>query len=403
MTRATKDIALAVVTLPTDMQVRNVSPFKLLTDSGYCIRPEEVAEREVAEALASSPGLLDHWVVYSGDKRTDSGWYIQQIPEGWQVGHWSRTHRFQHVATYTDKLEACARFIKLEIEDIRGRCPSKANHPLPEASKPATDINIPVTNPELVHAIEAFRATPTPETEQAMVEALRPALFLVPFEGDLGPRQETADGKTVLLQGATINFPLLSDPQGQPLNIAFTDWEELYRWRSEPNQKTLVSPFTDLASLALNENSRSIGVMINPSGNAPLFINRDRLARLTGHVNPVQTDKEEEVLTGEPAEYPLALAQAIADTAKYMREIKRVWLALMQRQHEPSQSFLVVVEFEGDRRLLFDRIGKAAVPHLPDGKSLDMVPANTPFGQSVIANRKPFFRRGWLGTSFSPP
>ena len=57
---------------------------------------------------------------YADDKRTSSGWYVTLNDEGcYEAGYiadvWTRTNRVR----YDNAIDACAAFIKREIEDIR--------------------------------------------------------------------------------------------------------------------------------------------------------------------------------------------------------------------------------------------------------------------------------------------
>jgi hypothetical protein len=57
-------------------------------------------------------------LIYSSDKRTGSGWYILDAGDGkYQVGFYPEDNNI-HVREYTDLNEACAVFIKQELEAI---------------------------------------------------------------------------------------------------------------------------------------------------------------------------------------------------------------------------------------------------------------------------------------------
>ena len=94
---------------------------------------------------------------------------------------------------------------------------------------------------------------------------------------------------------------------------------------------------------------------------------------------------------GEPREYPKEMVEAISAYAKDVSAIKAIWLKLMIKEGE--QSFLLIVDAEGDVRSLFQGIANVAVKHLPKGMYIDMVPANEEFGKSA-ATGEPFYERG---------
>jgi len=59
--------------------------------------------------------------LHSEDKRSNSVWYFQQEnEETFVVGFFDRKNsKMNQLIKYTDRIEACAAFIKREIEDIR--------------------------------------------------------------------------------------------------------------------------------------------------------------------------------------------------------------------------------------------------------------------------------------------
>lgn len=58
------------------------------------------------------------------------------------------------------------------------------------------------------------------------------------------------------------------------------------------------------------------------------------------------------------------------------------------------ESFLIVVDLQGDRRKIFDAIGQAAASHLKSGQFIDMVPFSDSFGMNAVKNHKPFYKKG---------
>lgn len=255
------------------------------------------------------------------------------------------------------------------------------------------DINKPVSNPELVHAIEAFLAEQTQQNEQVMVALLKTAYFLMVFDGNLIHDTPDAEGRITIQAKSTLELPMFSNSEGKSLHFAFTDWAALGEWNNAPNQNTLVVQLDDIASMVLSEKLDCAGAVINPCGQ-DLFLDRQRLAYLTGRANPQVIKEDTQVMIGEPANYPSALVDAVIKTAKPLREVKKIWLALMVKEGE--QSYLLVVDHKGDRSQVNNAIAQATMPHL-DRMFLDIVDADSDFGKSAIGSRKPFFKRGLFG------
>jgi hypothetical protein len=94
--------------------------YELLRQTGYFKLYDEVSEAGIREALARHPECVDEWISYSEDKRARSGWYIKQEDDTiYKVGCLSPEGGKNIETTYVDRIDACAVFIKHELEDIR--------------------------------------------------------------------------------------------------------------------------------------------------------------------------------------------------------------------------------------------------------------------------------------------
>jgi hypothetical protein len=250
------------------------------------------------------------------------------------------------------------------------------------------DINKPVTNPELIDAINELQNEPNSDNEKVFIDMLVKANFIVPVEGEMAHGEPDYNGSVTLEKETKIDLPMLCDELKNLWHIAFTDWPSLYKWRKIIDEKVLVLPFSDFPALILHENVNSSGFIINPcSHNLP--VSRQLLAHLSGCSNPIKIKESIQVKIGEPADYPHLLADGITALLKTMREVKKAWILLMQREGE--QSFLIVVDFNGDKQKIFDAIGKSAASNLKPNQFVDMVSFKDDFGSNAVKNYKPFY------------
>ena len=115
------DMLAQIVTLPQKFHsLGNVSIFALLEATGYFELHNQVSEEDIRAALLRCPECVEEWMQYAEDKRNSSGWYVTLNDEGcYETGFVAdartRTNRVQ----YDNAIDACAAFIKHEIEDIR--------------------------------------------------------------------------------------------------------------------------------------------------------------------------------------------------------------------------------------------------------------------------------------------
>ena len=115
------NIATAVIQIPrTFGNLGNVSIFSLLKGTGYFEMHDQVSEAEIHEALIRQPECVDDWMLYSDDKRSSEGWYLKQgNGSSYTVGFYTGKASDNRQIQYSDRLDACAAFIKHEIEVIR--------------------------------------------------------------------------------------------------------------------------------------------------------------------------------------------------------------------------------------------------------------------------------------------
>ncbi len=161
------------------------------------------------------------------------------------------------------------------------------------------DINQPVENSDLVAAIERLLENETPETEAAMIAALKEAHFLSPVTITPPPPAPGPEGMVKFPEGTTIGFSLFTGPDGQSiLYPAFTDWGELRKWQNDPEQQTLVTRLGDFTGLLSNNNYE--GVIVNPCTHR-LLLTRERIALLTGKAIPYAVPEGTKYQVGTPA------------------------------------------------------------------------------------------------------
>ena len=106
-----------ILRIVKDFNNSTVSIHDLLEQTKYSKHANQISEHDLYTKLKASPGIVNDWFSYSEDKRTDRGWYIKQINKNtFIVGFLDETGKKEF--KYRDKLKACAKFIKHEIDMI---------------------------------------------------------------------------------------------------------------------------------------------------------------------------------------------------------------------------------------------------------------------------------------------
>ena len=114
------DALNGLINLPRKFNsVINKSIYDLLKETGYFEIHDKISVESIHNRLAQSPEYVEDWILYSEDKRSSSVWHFkQEDSQRYVVGFLDGKGNNSH-SKYHDRLEACAIFIKHEIDNIR--------------------------------------------------------------------------------------------------------------------------------------------------------------------------------------------------------------------------------------------------------------------------------------------
>lgn len=257
------------------------------------------------------------------------------------------------------------------------------------------DVNKPLENFRLNVLLKETKENQT-ETGMNMLfeEIVMNAHFLsVIFLSELPKPNE--DGTATFQKNTTMQMPMLSSAGGKHFYPVFTDHAELARWQKMEKPNTLILTFDDYSAF-LEKNEQAEGIVINPFSDN-FVLNRKLMAHLktqkdlrTKGVSRNKITKDTKVMVGEPKEYPTEMMEALQAHMKGVPAIERAWLRLMIKDN--VQSFLVVVDFAGNREEIFGQIAAVARPYLKN-IYLDMIPYQDGFGEKAVENVEPFYQK----------
>ena len=255
----------------------------------------------------------------------------------------------------------------------------------------------PIENPQLVAAMDTMAKIPTPENEAVLIAELKQARFLAPIRPSSMPPSADAAFERMAIQ-----FEMLVDTYQNSWFPAFTDNDEVSKWKHAPDQQGLALTLDNYLDILENNPAEQTGVVINPYHHN-LQLTRRELYRITGKVMPYTMREGTHIALASPANWPRELADALDAHLRTQPTVRAAWLQTMTRKKEGSalvvaegekeESYLLIVDHDGDRRELFDSIGEAAKPHLGIGEYLDILPATEQVVLSVIQNVPPFYTK----------
>lgn len=144
--------------------------------------------------------------------------------------------------------------------------------------------NKPVSNPMLAGAIELMVTEPTPEHKRTFLEEILKSELLCPAFINPPPEIDES-GIPRLGDNTKVQIPTLYTPEGVQYFLAFTDKEELYKWKSEEEcPYTYACSFDDFVMLLRHREPDGTpgpaqGVVINPCG-CNYVLDKDKVANI---------------------------------------------------------------------------------------------------------------------------
>lgn len=193
--------------------------------------------------------------------------------------------------------------------------------------------------------------------------------------------------------GTAFRFRLVRKLFGGQYIPVFTDMERLNAWGGEPGRVAVKLSFDEISRL-LRIPSVVGGVCVNPGCESAL-IPLNMIARVDGSLMPKSFRKDETVMLGEPKEYPNGIDDAMRRYLAARPEVSRAYFCLMIRGD--FQSYLLVVDCDGDALPVFEGAADAAAEHLDPGGVIDFAVASSEFGKAVTRGRRPFYRKDSVG------
>lgn len=262
----------------------------------------------------------------------------------------------------------------------------------------------PITNPQLIEAIEKMQQDNNQENVNEMINCVMNAQFITP--GNVSKPKNVArnnGGNTVMQQQMQIQFQLIENQNKEKFFPAFTDSAEKDKWQQSKGKQEVVMTFDSYVKVLSDPNCEVKGFVINPFGRSVAFpkpmvmsLNEQKKVKqqLSG-LNQQTISADEKVQLGdpEPDDYPIDMMASLINYLQERDDVNAAYLRMFKREQDESESYLVIVDFEGDKmEEIFKGISAVATPHL-GGLQLSMMPYSLPFAKNAVKDVDPFFEK----------
>lgn len=223
-----------------------------------------------------------------------------------------------------------------------------------------------IQNPRLVEALHALRENETQRSINDMLNEMMEARFLSPID-PLDTADHAFDGMSALEQDQPLRFFTLQMDDDEHYLMAFTDQEELFRWRKEEGIQCVVMTFDDFASVILHKENTLAGFVINPfDQNIP--IPKDFVASLKQKKEAMVAHSKmksgDHIMIAEPEETPQAMLDAVVRYLQTIEDVYAAYVRLLKREDEVS--WLLIIDHDHDRDELFKGVVRVAKEYVVD-------------------------------------
>ena len=258
-----------------------------------------------------------------------------------------------------------------------------------------------IYNPALKAAIEKMQADNTPENVNSMIDCVMAAQFITPgvVSQPRNVAKTDSKGATVMQQETQVQFQLIENGNKEKFFPAFTDEEEKDKWAAAQGKQNVIMTFDSYAQVLSAPDCNVKGFVINPFGKsvafpAPMVMSLKKQKDERGNGlsrQEIKNDEKVELADPAPDEYPIDMMAAIISYLNERDDVSKAYLRMFRREHEEKPSYLVIVDFDGDKtEEIFKGISAAASPHL-SGYQLSMMPYSVPFAKKAVEDTDPFF------------
>lgn len=261
------------------------------------------------------------------------------------------------------------------------------------------EVQKPVVNPNLVAAVDNFFQAiafkrPTRELEEKMFIEIYNAKYLMPIDpsGFNTDPDNIVDGKIIIKDKSQLRIPLITNAEDKKFFAFFTDWIEFRKFDKQKKLSGNIVTFADLKFFC----NKHDGITINPFGfnlildeNMINVIESVATGKQEINVQKVTVEKDTKVMLGTPKVMPTEMIEAINKCLEKHSGVKKAYLRLMSKDNE--ESWLLVIDFEGDKNSLFGDIAKVAIAY-SKGKNIDFIKLGSEFSRNAIKDTEPFYQ-----------
>ncbi|MGN0734090.1 MAG: enhanced serine sensitivity protein SseB C-terminal domain-containing protein, partial [Emergencia sp.] len=193
-------------------------------------------------------------------------------------------------------------------------------------------------------------------------------------------------------QNDTKNVAALHSSEGEILLPAFTSQYELTREQTAwDNIGVMV--LDDLKHIIIDLPAEVTGVVLNPFGKF-LILRRAQLAEIDKEIEGMtlqRTDHPLPQILSPLKSYPIGIVEALGHFFEKNQGVTRAWILAARPDYKTPPHKLFVIEFFGDRRVLFPQVAKVIEPFMKPGESFELMKADRDLAREAGEKTAPIY------------
>lgn len=186
---------------------------------------------------------------------------------------------------------------------------------------------------------------------------------------------------------------LLNSKNSKQLIPAFTNEEEFAKLNIEGVRPEVFS-YDRLKGLVVDDPDHLNGIVVNPFGEK-IILNQEaieKIDRATRGMSVKRASHRGTVKLWQPSSYPEGMLETMEHCFEEQGGVRKAWLFFMQGEEEPAPHWMMMLEFDGDRKVVFPIVAKAMKPYMKAGESFELMRAEGALGDHARSKGTPFYQ-----------
>lgn len=185
---------------------------------------------------------------------------------------------------------------------------------------------------------------------------------------------------------------LLRNKKGKFLIPAFTSEEEFQKLPLDGVRPEVLS-YERIKGMVIDDPKNLEGIIIDPFG-SKLVLNHEAIEnidRMSTGMAVKRADHRGNLQLWQPAEYPAGIEQALSEHLKEQGTVREAWLLRMKEEGAEESHWTLVLDFDGDRKVVFPPTAKAMQAFMSPGETFELMKAENTLREYVKTKCTSFY------------